>query len=81
MPCFCFKKKTFCYLWIDKKHDEPYILLVEGKYLNHPALETGSRTRMKIFRVKPNKDLPLKNIQTILKLALDLYKNGTIKIK
>ena len=24
MPCFCYKKKMFCYLWTDKKTDEPY---------------------------------------------------------
>ena len=23
MPCFCYKKKMFCYLWTDKKTDEP----------------------------------------------------------
>lgn len=36
MPCFCYKKKMFCYLWTDKKTDEPYILMVEGKHLDHP---------------------------------------------
>ncbi|KAA1242987.1 DUF1801 domain-containing protein [Aquimarina sp. RZ0] len=33
MPCFCFKKKMFCYLWTDKKTQDPYILFVEGNYL------------------------------------------------
>ena len=81
MPCFCYKKKMFCYLWTDKKTDEPYLLMVEGKYLNHPDLEQGDRSRMKIFRVNPNKDLPIKIIESILQKALDLYRNGTIKIK
>ncbi len=81
MPCFCYKKKMFCYLWTDKKTDEPYILMVEGKYLDHPRLEEGDRSRMKIFRVNPNKDLPVKTIENILKKALDLYRKGTIKIK
>ncbi len=81
MPCFCYKKKMFCYLWIDKKTDEPYILMVEGKYLDHPKLEEGDRSRMKIFRVNPNQDLHLKTIETILQKALDLYRKGTIKIK
>ena len=39
MPCFCFMKKMFCFLWTDKKTGEPYILLVEGSYLDHPLLE------------------------------------------
>ena len=81
MPCFCYKKKMFCYLWTDKKTEEPYILMVEGKYLDHPELEEGDRSRMKILRVNSNKDFPIKTIKSILEKALDLYRNGTIKIK
>ena len=81
MPCFTFHKKAFCYLWIDKKTSEPYILMVEGKHLNHPELESGNRSRMKIFRVNPNLDLPLPTIESILNQALDLYRKGIIKIK
>lgn len=81
MPCFCYKKKMFCYLWTDKKTDEPYILMAEGKHLDHPKLEEGKRSRMKIFRVNPNKDLPIKTIETILQKALNLYRTGVIKIK
>lgn len=80
MPCFCYKKKMFCCLWSDKKTDEPYILLVEGKHLQHPKLETGTRARMKILRVNPAKDLPVKTIEQILKMALNLYRKGVIKI-
>jgi hypothetical protein len=76
MPCYCYENKRFCYLWTDKKTDEPYILMVEGKYLDHPELESGSRVRMKILRVNPNKDLPLKTIVTILQDALKLYKTA-----
>jgi hypothetical protein len=79
MPCFCFRNRMFCYLWTDKKTDEPYILMVEGKHLSHPKLEKGSRSRMKILRVNPNKDLPAKTIKEILKKALDLYRTGVIK--
>lgn len=74
MPCFCYKKKMFCYLWIDKKTNEPYLLMVEGKYIDHPELEKGKRTRMKIFKVDPNQDLPVQTIDLILQKALDLYK-------
>jgi hypothetical protein len=81
MPCFCYKKKMFCYLWTDKKTNEPYILMVEGKLLHHPELEEGKRSRMKIFRVNPDQDIPLKTIDSILQNALNLYRNGVIKIK
>ena len=81
MPCFCYRKKVFCYLWSDKKTHEPYLLMVEGKHLDHPQLEAGTRSRMKIFRVDPNKDLPVLTLDHILQQALNLYKSGVIKIK
>jgi len=80
MPCFCYKKKMFCYLWTDKKTLEPYMLFVEGNRLNHPKLETGTRSRMKILRINPTKNIPIKTIESLLKKAIDLYKNGTISI-
>lgn len=79
MPCFCYKKKTFCYLWVDKKTDEPYILMAEGKHLDYPELEEGNRSRMKIFRINPKKDLALETILSILQKGLDLYRTGLIK--
>ncbi|AWV98442.1 DUF1801 domain-containing protein [Arcticibacterium luteifluviistationis] len=81
MPCFCYKKKMFCYLWTDKKTDEPYILFVEGKLLEHPNLEIGKRARMKTFSVNPADDLPIQTIEILLNQALDLYRNGTIAVK
>jgi hypothetical protein len=30
MPCFCYQRKAFCYLWTDKKTANPYILIAEG---------------------------------------------------
>lgn len=81
MPCFCYKKKMFCYLWTDKKTDEPYILMVEGKFIDHPELEKGNRSRMKILRINPNKDLPLQTIKTILQIGLDWYQTGQINSK
>jgi len=55
--------------------------MVEGKYLDHPKLETGKRSRMKSFSVNPDKDLPQQAIEDILQKALDLYKTGVIKLK
>ena len=81
MPCFCYKKKMFCYLWTDKKTGEPYILFVEGKFLEDPELEAGSRARMKILRVNPNCDLPIDKIRNLLKQSLDLYRNGIVKVR
>ena len=74
MPCFCYKGKMFCYLWVDKKSNDPYFLMVEGARINHPELETGNRSRMKILRINPNKDLPIVTIDLIMNQALDLYR-------
>ncbi|HMT27878.1 MAG TPA: DUF1801 domain-containing protein [Bacteroidia bacterium] len=81
MPCFCYKNKIFCYLWIDKKTEEPYLLWVEGKHLTHSKLETGTRTRMKILRVNPNRNIPVQNITAILKKAIALYQTGIVKME
>lgn len=81
MPCFCYKKKMFCYLWTDKKTAEPYILMVEGMLLSHPKLEAGSRARMKILSVNPNQDLDIDSIIEVLQEGLMLYRNGTIQVK
>src|SRR5688572_30705254 len=78
MPCFCYGKKIFCYLWTDKKTGHPYILFVDGKYLDHPLLEAGDRSRMKVFRVDPNTDLPLSFLQSLLQKALELYRLGIV---
>ena len=55
--------------------------MVEGKHLVHPKLEVSKRSRMKIFRVNPNKDLPVKTIESILQKSLDLYRKGIVKVK
>ena len=67
MPFFCYKGKMFCYLWIDKKINEPYLGIVEGALIHHPKLVQGKRARMKIIQFNANKDLPIKTIQLILK--------------
>ena len=81
MPFFCYKGKMFCYLWVHKKFNQPYLGIVEGKRLNHPGLLIEERSKMKIMLFDPKKDLPLKTIEKILQQAIDLYKNGVIKIK
>jgi hypothetical protein len=81
MPFFCYKGKMFCYLWVHKKHRQPYIGMVEGKHLEHSQLIIEKRSRMKIILFDPNKDLPINTINTILQQAISLYKEGIIKIK
>ncbi|MDQ6480245.1 DUF1801 domain-containing protein [Dyadobacter sp. LHD-138] len=81
MPFFCYKGRMFCYLWIDKKTNFPYLGIVEGKRINHPGLVQDDRSRMKIMTFNPVEDLPLETIQNILDSALFLYTSGLIKTK
>lgn len=73
MPVFCYKGKMFCYLWVHKKTGLPYLGIVEGRKINHPRLESNNRSRMKIMTLDPTKDLPIKTIATIFKLAKAWY--------
>jgi Domain of unknown function (DU1801) len=81
MPFFCYKGKMFCYLWVNKKTQQPYLGIVEGKHFNHPDLIIEKRSRMKIMLFDAEKQLPIKTIKLILKQAIDLYKTGVVKIK
>ena len=72
MPFFYYKGKMFCYLWIHKKHKQPYLGLVEGKHLNHPDLIIENRSRMKILLFDANKGLPVQTIVILLNKALNL---------
>jgi hypothetical protein len=80
IPFFCYKGKMFCYLWIHKKHKQPYIGIVEGKYFDEPFLLQEARSRMKIMLFNSDEDLPLRQIETVLQKALNLYKLGIIKV-
>ena len=74
MPIFCYNGKMFCYVWVNKKTGMPYLGIVEGRKINHPLLLQEKRSRMKIMFVDPAKDLPVKTIYTILKMARAFYK-------
>ncbi|UXX79105.1 DUF1801 domain-containing protein [Reichenbachiella carrageenanivorans] len=73
MPCYQYQGKAFCYLWTDKKSGHPYILVVEGRQIDHPALEQGTRARMKILPIDPQADIPIHTIQEVLSLSKALY--------
>lgn len=72
MPFFCYKGKRFCYLWVHKKLNQPYIGIVDGNKINHPELLLEKRSRMKILLIEMEKDFPVKTINTILKQAIGL---------
>lgn len=73
MPFFCIGKKMFCYLWVHRKYQQPYIGIVEGNSIHHPDLLQEKRARMKILLVDPGKDIPTRKIRALFKEVLALY--------
>jgi hypothetical protein len=54
--------------------NKPYIGILEGKKINHPALMQEKRTRMKILLIDQELDIPIKKINGILKEVIALHK-------
>ncbi len=75
MPFYYYNNKMFCYLWQSKLHAHPYIGFVNGNKINHPELLQEKRSRMKILLVNPSKDIPVKKINALLKLAVAVQKS------
>ena len=75
MPCFCLAQRAVCYLWTDEQSGYPYILFVDGNKLEHPSLLAGSRKRMKVLKVNPHEDIPVKLITDVLNSMLSVYRS------
>lgn len=73
MPFFCYKGKMFCYLWTHKQYKQPYIGFVEGKLFDEAFMLQEKRSRMKVFLIDPNSDLPIEQIEFLVKKALNFY--------
>ncbi len=75
MPFFYYKGKMLCYLWTNKKTGQPYIGFADGNKMDFPELIQEKRSRMKIFMVDTEKDLPVKKIKLLLKAAIEVLEN------
>ena len=74
LPCFMYQNQIFCYLWVDKKTQFPYIAVGKGVKIEHPDLIQGNRTFVKLLLIDPKKDIPLETIHNIFEMAMALYK-------
>jgi hypothetical protein len=74
MPFYYYKEKRFCYVWVHKKYRQPYFGIVDGNRIIHPGLLQEKRARMKIMLIDPGKDIPVRQLQALLKKVLTLYK-------
>lgn len=75
MPFFYYNGKMLCYLWTNKKTGQPYIGFADGNKMEFPELIQEKRSRMKIFMVDAEKDLPVKKIKLLLKAAIEVLEN------
>ncbi|HWK99262.1 MAG TPA: DUF1801 domain-containing protein [Parapedobacter sp.] len=76
MPFFYFRKKMFCYLRVERRSGQPYLSMVDGKYIEHPLLQQEDRKRMKILPLDPNSDLPIEAITWILIRGLEIRRDS-----
>jgi hypothetical protein len=74
MPFFCYNGKMFCYVWIHKKLEIPFIGFVDGKLMQHPLLIHENRARIKIMLINPGEDIPVKEIDEVLNMSLKFYR-------
>lgn len=74
LPFYYYKGKMFCYFWIDKKTQQPYIGVVEGGRIDHPLLVAGERKRMKVIYIDAAQDVPTDVLTEVLDMALKYYK-------
>jgi hypothetical protein len=70
-PFYYFKNRWFAFISYHPKTKEIFISFVHGNRIVHPKLVSEGRKQMKIFRVDPEKDIDVKNLKAVLKLALE----------
>lgn len=74
LPFYYLQGKMLCYLWIHKKFKQPYIGIADGNKIDHPDLLVEKRKRIKIFLINPDKNIPVRKINSILKQAIAVHK-------
>ena len=66
--------KDFPTFGFKRNPDGRTIGIVDGIRLDHPEVLIEKRSCMKILLLDPEKDVPVKKINTVLKKVLNLYK-------
>ncbi|MBI3219518.1 MAG: DUF1801 domain-containing protein [Bacteroidetes bacterium] len=72
MPFYYYGEKRFCYLWVHRKTNQPYLGIVEGSSVHHPDLIQEKRARMKILLIDSAKDIPMRKVNEVLNQAIAL---------
>ena len=72
-PFYYYKGHWFCYLIYQPKNKKIYLSFVQGYRLNHPKLVSEGRKQMKVYYVKADQDIALKELKQIMRSAMALY--------
>ncbi len=70
---YYFKTKPFCYLSYSSKTNKLYIGFIKGHLMKHAKLMQEGRKQIKVLYLNPEKDLPIKTLTEIVKMAKKLY--------
>lgn len=70
---YYYKDKPFCYLTVTGKEKKLYIGFIKGHLMKHPKLEKEGRKQIKVIYLNPEKDLPIKTLSEIVRMAKKLY--------
>ena len=71
-PFFCYRGKIMSYLWINRKTQQPYLGVVNGKHIDHPQLRSDGRARIKVLLLDPTGELPIDTIDFVLEQSIAL---------
>ena len=72
-PFYYYNNKWFCYLSYGKKPKDIYIGFVKGYKVSHPKLLSEGRKQVKIYKIFPDKDINVKELEKICKLLKAVY--------
>ncbi|MDI1355255.1 MAG: DUF1801 domain-containing protein [bacterium] len=67
---FYFKTEHLCYFSVSKSTGKTYIGFVQGYRFSHPKLLSEGRKQIKVLYLDPSKDVDVKTLKEVLKLAL-----------
>ena len=73
LPFFYYKKKPFCYIWVDKKSNFPYVCFTRSLHIEHPQMKLGERKKMKAITINPNSDIDIETLNQIIEESLTKF--------
>jgi hypothetical protein len=71
-PFYYYNNKWLCYISYHKKTKKVYIGFIHGYLMKHAKLLSEGRKQIKVFYIEPEKDIDIKSLNSIFKMACNL---------